>query len=144
MTIGILGKKLGMTQLFTEDGTVVPVTVILAGPCRVLQVKTKEATELPEDQRSASTNKGKKTGTRARPRRDDGYYGVQIGFEPKAEKHSTKAERGHGAKSGASPMRFVREMLDHGLRHVYRTGSPARSPVVAVITRSVSEMIFTM
>jgi large subunit ribosomal protein L3 len=110
MTIGILGKKLGMTQLFEEDGTVIPVTVIQAGPCKVLQVKTKQASELPDEERTASTNKGKKSGSHPRPRRDDGYYGVQIGFEANDDKHSSKAQRGHSARSGSAPMRFVREL----------------------------------
>ena len=59
MTIGILGKKLGMTQLFQEDGEWVPVTVLQAGPCKVLQVKTREVSELPEEHRIAATNHGK-------------------------------------------------------------------------------------
>jgi len=110
MTIGILGKKLGMTQLFTEDGRVVPVTVVKAGPCKVLQVKSKEVSELAEEERVASTNRGKKAGKNARPRRADHYYGVQLGFDPCDEKHSTQAERGHAAKAGASAMRFVLEL----------------------------------
>ena len=48
MTVGILGKKIGMTQLFQEDGKWIPVTVVQAGPCRVLQVKSKEVAELPD------------------------------------------------------------------------------------------------
>ena len=50
MTVGILGKKIGMTQLFQEDGKWIPVTVVQAGPCRVLQVKSKEVAELPEEE----------------------------------------------------------------------------------------------
>jgi len=132
MTIGILGKKLGMTQLFTEDGTVVPVTVILAGPCKVLQVKTKAANELPEEHRGAATNRGKQQGTRPRPRRDDGYYGIQIGFEAKNEKHSSKAERGHGDKSGSSPMRFVRE-LRYDAMPPYQQGDEIKVDIFADI-----------
>ena len=60
MKKAILGTKLGMTQLFTEDGTLIPVTVIEAGPCRVIQKKTAE---------------------------NDGYEAVQVGFEEKKEKH---------------------------------------------------------
>ena len=92
MTIGILGKKLGMTQLFHEDGRWVPVTVLQAGPCTVLQVKTKENSELHEEHRSAATNHGKKRGASARPRRADGYYSVQHGFDDTTEKRSTKPE----------------------------------------------------
>ncbi|MEJ2677499.1 MAG: 50S ribosomal protein L3 [Gemmatimonadota bacterium] len=70
---GLIGRKLGMTQIFEEDGTVVPVTVIEAGPCPVVQVKTKET---------------------------DGYDAVQLGFDARKEKHSTRAERGHAARVG--------------------------------------------
>lgn len=109
MTIGILGKKLGMTQLFEADGTVIPVTVVQAGPCKVLQVKAKETSELPEAHRSANSNRGKRSGNSARPRRSDGYYAVQLGFDPVDEKHSNRAERGHAKKADASAMRHVRE-----------------------------------
>jgi large subunit ribosomal protein L3 len=80
---GLIGRKLGMTQIFEEDGTVVPVTVIEAGPCPVVQVKTKET---------------------------DGYDAVQLGFGARKEKHSTRAERGHAARVGleAAP-RVLRE-----------------------------------
>ena len=69
---GLIGRKLGMTQLFNEDGASVPVTVIQAGPCPVVQVKTAET---------------------------DGYNAVQLGFEQRKDKHSTRAVRGHAAKA---------------------------------------------
>jgi len=109
MTIGILGKKLGMTQLFQEDGSVVPVTVVQAGPCKVMQVKAKEASELPEEDRKASASGGKNSDKSERPRRDDGYYSIQLGFDPKSEKASRKAETGHAARSGSSAMWYIRE-----------------------------------
>ncbi len=81
--MAIIGRKLGMTQIFTETGEAVPVTVVEAGPCPVLQVKTAET---------------------------DGYAAVQLGFGAKAEKHATKAERGHAAKAGlAQAPRRIRE-----------------------------------
>lgn len=80
---GILGKKLGMTQFFTEAGERVGVTVVEAGPCPILQIKNVER---------------------------DGYDAYQLGFEPKREKVSTKAEIGHCKKTGNAPMRFVREI----------------------------------
>jgi large subunit ribosomal protein L3 len=84
----ILGKKLGMTQLFREDGTVVPVTVIEAGPCKVTAVRDAER---------------------------DGYAAVQLAFgEAKAGKLS-KAEEGHLKKAGAPPMRHLVEFRDEGL-----------------------------
>ncbi|MCC6671507.1 MAG: 50S ribosomal protein L3 [Planctomycetes bacterium] len=110
MTIGILGKKLGMTQVFQPDGTLVPVTVVQAGPCTVLQVKVKNTSELPEPHRTATTNLGKKRGKLARPRRADGYYAVQLGFDDQRERNVNAAEKGHAAKAGAPAKRFVREI----------------------------------
>ena len=105
-TLGILGKKLGMTQIFQDDGTCVPVTVIQAGPCRVLQVKMATAAEHPEGHRTASVNLGKKRGKTNKPRAADGYYAVQLGFGDKPVRVSSKAEIGHAKKAG----------LDHGTR----------------------------
>ena len=70
---GVIGRKLGMTQLFDDEGAAVPVTVIQAGPCPVVQVKTTES---------------------------DGYEAIQLGFGSRKEKHSTRAERAHAAKAG--------------------------------------------
>lgn len=83
MAKGILAKKLGMTQIFTAEGRLLPVTVLEAGPCRILQVKTVE---------------------------NDGYSALQIGFGPKRKKHVTKPMQGHFDKSGAQPVRFIREL----------------------------------
>ncbi|MFA5094102.1 MAG: 50S ribosomal protein L3 [Candidatus Omnitrophota bacterium] len=83
MSLGILGKKKGMTQVFRDDGRVIPVTVIEAGPCTVLQVKTKEK---------------------------DGYEAVQIGFCEKKEKLVPKPELGKFKKINISPKRFIREI----------------------------------
>lgn len=70
---GIIGRKLGMTQIFDDSGAVVPVTVIEAGPCPVVQVKTEEK---------------------------DGYRAIQLGWGVKKDKRATRAERGHAAKAG--------------------------------------------
>lgn len=113
MTIGILGKKLGMTQIFKEDGEVVPVTVIQAGPCKVLQVKVKDLDELPEEHRKASINKGKKKGKTERNRRADGYYAVQLGFDERPAKNAKKPTAGHAAKAGVEGGKdfyYVREL----------------------------------
>ncbi len=110
MTFGILGKKLGMTQIFQEDGSCVPVTVVQAGPCKVLQVKMVTASEHPEGHRTITGNRGKKSGKHNRPRNPDGYYAVQVGFDDKHKRTSSKAELGHAAKAGlATAKRFVRE-----------------------------------
>ena len=115
-TLGILGKKLGMTQIFQDDGTCVPVTVIQAGPCRVLQVKMATAAEHPEGHRTASVNLGKKRGRTNKPRAADGYYAVQLGFGDKPARVCSKAELGNAKKAG----------LDHGNRVVkeFRLSSP--------------------
>lgn len=83
MKKAILGKKLGMTQIFTEDGNLIPVTVIQAGPCPVVQKKTTEV---------------------------DGYNAVQVGFEDKKEKRSNKPEKGHFAKANVSVKKYLKEL----------------------------------
>ena len=86
MKKAILGKKIGMTQVFLDDGRVVPVTVVLAGPCTVVQKKTVET---------------------------DGYEAVQVGFdeltETRAKKLKNKPELGHFKKAGVEPTRVLRE-----------------------------------
>jgi large subunit ribosomal protein L3 len=101
MAIGLLGRKVGMTQIFDESGNVVPVTVIEAGPCPVLQLRTKER---------------------------DGYEAVQLGFRDKPRRLASRSQRGHvakldskrsksrakagveiPAKAGCEPQRFIRE-----------------------------------
>ena len=88
MITGLIGKKIGMTQLIQDDGTVVPVTVIQAGPCVVVQKKTAEK---------------------------DGYESVQLGFvEFIKPKRVTKAMNGHFKKAGSAPVRVLREMRVEG------------------------------
>ena len=82
MKKGIIGKKLGMTQIFMEDGSVIPVTVIEAGPCPVTQKKTTET---------------------------DGYEAVQLAFEDIREKLVNKPAAGHFKKAGVSPKRHLKE-----------------------------------
>ena len=82
MSIGILGKKLGMSQFFDEEGKSIPVTLIEAGPCRITQLKS-EAT--------------------------DGYTAVQLGFGETREKLVNKPAKGHLAKSGEAPLRHLKE-----------------------------------
>ncbi|UBV43093.1 50S ribosomal protein L3 [Deinococcus taeanensis] len=81
MTKGILGTKIGMTQIWKGDKAI-PVTVVLAGPCPVVQRKTAQT---------------------------DGYEAVQIGYAPKREKSVNRPEAGHFKKAGVSPVRFLRE-----------------------------------
>ncbi|MEQ8324657.1 MAG: 50S ribosomal protein L3 [Vicingaceae bacterium] len=84
---GIIGKKLGMTSIYTEEGKSVPCTLIEAGPCVVTQVKTEE---------------------------NDGYHAVQVGFEDMKEKKTTKPEIGHFKKANTTPKRKVVEF--HGYK----------------------------
>ena len=80
---GILGRKIGMTQVFTESGKLIPVTVVEVEKNVVTQIKTKE---------------------------NDGYEAIQLGFTTKKEKHSTKSEMGHAKKANAAPKRFLKEI----------------------------------
>jgi large subunit ribosomal protein L3 len=82
MKKGIIGKKIGMTQIFDEAGRVIPVTIVAAGPCVVAQKKTAEK---------------------------DGYDAVQLGFADVKEKHLTKAEKGHFEKAGVAPKKYLKE-----------------------------------
>ena len=82
MTKGILGKKVGMTQIFTESGELIPVTVVEATPNVVLQVKTMET---------------------------DGYEAIQVGYQDMREVLSNKPAKGHVAKANTAPKRFIRE-----------------------------------
>lgn len=134
MTIGILGKKLGMTQLFLEDGTWVPVTVVQAGPCKVLQVKVAAPSELDEERRSATLNRGKKRGKSQRPRRADGYYSVQLGFDEKPMKSAKKPEIGHAGRTDNAPQRFVRELRYRELP-MHKEGDEIRVGVLKEVPR---------
>lgn len=88
---GILGRKVGMTQLFNESGEAVPVTVIEAGPCYVTQIKSVEI---------------------------DGYDAIQIGFDEIAERKLTKGEMGHLRKADAPSLRHLRELRGADLPNV--------------------------
>ena len=80
---GILGRKLGMTQVFSKDGKLIPVTVVEVEPNVVTQIKTVET---------------------------DGYEAIQLAFDTKREKLSNKAEKGHLAKANTAPKRFLKEI----------------------------------
>lgn len=80
---GMLGKKLGMSEIFTDDGSMVPVTVIQAGPCLVMQVKTKTK---------------------------DGYNAIQLGMDDRKRKTATKPESGHARAAKTEPKWFIREV----------------------------------
>jgi large subunit ribosomal protein L3 len=82
MTKGILGRKIGMTQVFASNGNLIPVTVVEVAPNVILQKKSVDS---------------------------DGYVSVQVGFEDKREKLSNKPEKGHVAKANTAPKRFIRE-----------------------------------
>ena len=90
---GLIGKKIGMTSIFDENGKNIPCTIIQAGPCVVTQVRTKEV---------------------------DGYDALQLGFDDKAEKRATKAELGHFKKAGSSVKKKVIEF--QGFEDNYKLG----------------------
>lgn len=100
---GILGKKLGMTQVFTAEGVVVPVTVIQAGPCVVLQKKDLE---------------------------NDGYEAIQIGFADQKEKNATKPAVGHAKKAGTAPKRYIKEVRGVSLAD-YEVGQELKADLFA-------------
>jgi len=81
--IGILGKKVGQTHIYTEQGVIIPITVVEAGPCYVLQVKTKD---------------------------NDGYDAIQLGFGEKKERLVNRPEAGQFKKAGIKPVRFIKEI----------------------------------
>ncbi|MFD2672471.1 50S ribosomal protein L3 [Marinicrinis sediminis] len=99
---GILGKKLGMTQVFAQDGTVIPVTVVEAGPCVVLQKKDVET---------------------------DGYTSVQVGYDDKKQSRINKPEQGHAKKAGAAPKRYVKEFRN--LSEEYEVGQELKADIFA-------------
>lgn len=96
---GILGKKIGMTQVFNEEGIVTPVTVIEAGPCVVLQKKEVTA---------------------------DGYEAIQLGFAEKKEHRANKPELGHAKKAGVQPQKFIKEIRGVNLTD-YELGSVVKA-----------------
>jgi large subunit ribosomal protein L3 len=91
----LLGKKVGMTQIYDDAGRIVPVTVIQAGPCTVTQVKTEET---------------------------DGYKAVQMGFDDVKKSRRKKPAIGHAKKAGDEPKRFIREFRLEGLKADYKIG----------------------
>ena len=107
MKKAILGKKIGMTQIFVADGRLVPVTVVEAGPCKVTQVKTAQT---------------------------DGYEAVQVGFdelsEQRAKKLLNKPELGHFTKAGVAPARYLREFRFEDISS-YKVGDEIKCDVFA-------------
>lgn len=127
MPVGLLGRKIGMTQVYDEGGALVSVTVVEAGPCTVLQIRTPER---------------------------DGYSAVQLGFEDKPRRKATRAERGHVAaldsrrrksrqsagvellpKADCEPKRFVQEFRTDGEDHGFEVGQTLDVSQFAEIAR---------
>ncbi len=103
MKKGIIGKKIGMTQIFDEKGNVIPVTVIEAGPCVIAQVKTEET---------------------------DGYNSIQLGFGDVKAKHINKPEAGHFAKSKISNKKHLREFRLEDIS-TYKVGDEIKADIFA-------------
>jgi large subunit ribosomal protein L3 len=96
---GIIGKKIGMTSLFSEDGKNIPCTVIEAGPCVVTQIRTLDT---------------------------DGYEAIQLAFEEKKDKHTSKALKGHFSKANVSPKRILREFSRFEKGHQKKFGDEVK------------------
>lgn len=103
MAKGILGRKVGMTQVFAENGDLIPVTVVEAAPNVVLQKKTAET---------------------------DGYEAIQVGFEDKRVKLSNKPQQGHVAKANTAPKRFIREFRNVNVEE-YEVGQEVKVEIFA-------------
>ncbi|MCB2219115.1 MAG: 50S ribosomal protein L3 [Bacteroidetes bacterium] len=99
---GIIGKKIGMTSVFDQEGKNIPCTVIEAGPCVVTQVKTKET---------------------------DGYEAIQLAYDEKKEKHTSKAMKGHFAKAGVSPKKVVAEFTRFEAGHKKQFGDVLKADI---------------
>ena len=106
MVKGIIGKKVGMTQLFDESGKVIPVTVIEAGPCTVVQKKTVESDPLYS---SAASDVYKRQVVQKKTVESDGYQAVQLGFGEVSAKKVNKAAAGHFKKANVAPKKTLRE-----------------------------------
>jgi len=98
---GILGTKLGMTQLYNEDGRILPVTVVQAGPCFIVQKKTIES---------------------------DGYNAIQLGFGERSEAQANKPEKGHFAKGQVKPVKYLREFRIDNVEE-YQVGQELKADV---------------
>ena len=101
---GILGRKVGMTEVFTKDGKIIPVTVISVEPNVIMQVKTTK---------------------------NDGYEAIQLGISDKKEKNATKAEIGHAKKAGSAPKRFLKEIRVSNASE-YQVGSEIKADIFEV------------
>lgn len=99
---GIIGKKIGMTSIYDKDGKNIPCTVIEAGPCVVTQVKNKAT---------------------------DGYDAIQIAFDERKEKHTTKALKGHFAKAGVTPKKVVAEFTRFEAEHKKQFGDVLKADI---------------
>ena len=104
MKKGLIGKKVGMTQIFDENGVVIPVTVIEAGPCVVAQVKTLEK---------------------------DGYEAIQLGFGEVKEKKVNKPEKGHFTKANIKPLKHLREFKLDSIEGI-KVGDELKADIFAV------------
>ena len=100
---GILGRKVGMTEVFTKDGKLIPVTVVSVEPNVITQVKTKET---------------------------DGYNAIQLATVDKKEKHATKAAIGHAKKANTTPKRYLKEIRD--VESTYNIGDTISASVFSV------------
>ncbi|MDZ7260978.1 MAG: 50S ribosomal protein L3 [candidate division KSB1 bacterium] len=103
--VGLIGRKIGMTRVFDEQGNSIATTVIEAGPCYVTQIKTQDV---------------------------DGYQAIQLGFQEKREKLTTKPLLGHFNKAGVKPLRVLREFRDFEAAENLKLGDELRADIFSV------------
>jgi len=127
MAVGLLGRKVGMTQVYAEDGSIVPVTVVAAGPCTVLQVRTKdrdgyEAVQIGYDEKLSDADRERAPEQRNRNRASRAERGHVVALSSKRQKARQAAGVEALPKADCEPMRFVREFRTDGLEHGCEVG----------------------
>jgi large subunit ribosomal protein L3 len=135
MSVGLLGRKIGMTTVITEDGTAVPVTVLEVGPCTVLQVRTKErdgyeAVQLGFDDKLSHKDRERSPDQRLRSRATKAERGHVVALNSKRQKSLREAGVEPVAKAGCEPQRFIREFRTDGEQHGLEVGKVLSAEVL--------------
>ncbi|MCA8998858.1 MAG: 50S ribosomal protein L3 [Planctomycetaceae bacterium] len=140
MPVGLLGRKVGMTQVYGENGVIIPVTVIEAGPCPVLQVKTVdrdgyEAVQVGFDDKLSESDKERDPGQRLRSRASRSERGHVAQLKSKRQDRLVKAGVQVAPKAGCEPKRFVREFRIDGEEHGLEVGQVLDASVFAEVKK---------
>jgi large subunit ribosomal protein L3 len=136
MPVGLLGRKIGMTQVYGEDGRIIPVTVIETGPCIVLQVRTKErdgyeAVQLGFDDKLSRKDKQRPADQRNRRRATRGERGHVVQLNSKRQKQRRDAGVPPVPKANCEPQRFIREFRTDGEQHGCEVGQVLTAEILA-------------